>query len=74
MQLFVKIYHTYWQLVKVDAIEGEVLVIDGVQGPSQHPRLHLVLLFWQQLQLHIRVAATIIVHLPYSLHLMLLFW
>jgi hypothetical protein len=45
----------------VDSVEGEIFVIDGVEGPAQHSGLHLVLLLWQQLQLHVRVAAWIAV-------------
>ena len=44
------------QLVEVDAIEGEVLVVDWVEGAPHHPGLHLVLLLGQQLQLDVRVA------------------
>ena len=44
------------QLVKVDTVEGEVLVIDRVESSPQDPGLNLVLLLWQQLELDIRVA------------------
>ncbi len=43
----------------MDSVEGEIFVVDGVEGPAQHSGLHLVLLLWQQLQLHVRVAAWI---------------
>ena len=44
------------QLVEVDAIEGEVLVVDRVEGAPDHPGLHLVLLLGEELQLDVRVA------------------
>ena len=43
----------------MDSVEGEIFVVDGVESPAQHSGLHLVLLLWQQLQLHVRVAAWI---------------
>ena len=46
----------YRQLVEVDAVKGEVLIVDRVESSPQDPGLHLVLLLWQQLQLDIRVA------------------
>jgi len=38
-----------------DAVEGEVLVVGGVEGAPEDTRLGLVVLVWQQLQLHVRV-------------------
>ncbi len=49
-------WSNYRQLVKVDAIEGKVLVVGWVDCSSHHPGLDLVLLFGQQLELHVRVA------------------
>ena len=45
-------------LAGVDPVEGERLVVLGVQGLAHHPRLALVLLLRQQLQLDVRVAAS----------------
>jgi hypothetical protein len=46
----------YLQLVELHAVEGEVLVVDGVERAPHHPRLHLVLLLGQQLQLYVGIA------------------
>ena len=47
---------THRQLVKVDPVEGEVLVVDGIECPPHHPGLYLVLLLGQQLEFHVRIA------------------
>lgn len=44
------------QLVKVDAVEGEVFVVDGITCFAQNPGLHLVLLVWQQLEFYVRIT------------------
>ena len=46
----------YRKLVENHSVEGEVLVVDRVQGAPHHPCLDFVLLVRQELQLHIRVA------------------
>ena len=40
-----------------DAIEGEVFLIDRVQGVTENPCLSLVMLIREQLQLNVRVTS-----------------
>ncbi len=40
----------------MDPVEGEVLVVHGVEGPAHDAGLNLVLLFGQQLQFNVGIA------------------
>ena len=40
----------------MDSVEGEVLVVHGVEGPAHHAGLNLVLLLRQQLQFYVGIA------------------
>ena len=48
--------NTNRKLVKMDSVEGEVLVVNGVEGPAHDAGLDLVLLLWQQLQFNVGIA------------------
>ena len=54
--LFLTQAFAYRKLVENHSVEGEVLVVDRVQGAPHHPCLDFVLLVRQELQLYIRVA------------------
>ena len=51
--------NTNRKLVKMDSVEGEVLVVNGVEGPAHDAGLDLVLLLWQQLQFNVGIAEMI---------------
>lgn len=44
------------QLVRVDAVEREVLIVDGVPGLAEDASLNLMLLIRQELQLDVGVT------------------
>lgn len=44
------------QLIEINAVKGEVLVVNGIPGFAQHPSFDFVLLVGEQLQLDVGVA------------------
>ena len=44
------------QLILSDAVEGEIFVVDGIEGAAEDSGLHFVMLVRKQLELDVRIA------------------